>query len=212
MKILVMFVIFHIAKGDFVDTRENLLLRKLQNFQQQESNPITVTILTSVFVTNVIKPERDAENDNSIWIKYLSQIVTLYKVHVYDKIKKINGETTDSPTNFDLNNSTSDPKDSRYEKLNDSKTNVDPKTEVEVFQPDDGKMQETLTEVHKIAEVSKRDTKDTECPQGSVKNDQGQCTNPKSLKYIINVPPQCLPGYVPDKLGFCRKIYLNNKL
>lgn len=203
MKLFVLIVIFLMAKINFCDTQKELLLRKLKNFQDNDSNSKWNEIVANAVVNSGNNSERDAE-DNSIWTKYLSQLLLLYKIHVYDKIKNIYGYTTDSPTNFDPNVSTKNPND---EKPNDSKTNEDPKTEIELLEPQyHGKFQETTTEVHAL-EVSERNTEHMECPEGFVKNNEGHCIDSKSSKLIIGVPQQCPVGYRRDRLGYCRKVF-----
>lgn len=205
MKIFVPLVIFLIAKTNFVDAQQRLLLRKLQNFEQNDSTTSWNDIIANVLVNNGNNSQRGAKDNNNFWAKYVSQIVLLYKVHIYDKIKNTNDETTNSPTNPEV--STPDPIDPMYEKPNDSKSSEDPKNEVELFEPNyHGKMQESTTEAHTIPEESKS-TKDTGCPEGSEKNDEGQCTDSKSSKFILGIPNQCSTGYRRDRLGFCRKVF-----
>lgn len=195
MKIFVAIVIFLIAKANFVDTQQRLLLRKLQNVQQ--TGPTWNEIVANILINNGNNLERGTENNNNIWTNPVSQVVLLYKIHIYDKIKNINGDTTDSPSNFDPITSTSDPKNG---KPDDTETIVDPKTEIELVEPNyHGKVQKT--------EGSQRDTEETECPEGSVKSDEGECVDPKSSKFIIGIPAQCSIGYKRDRLGFCRKVF-----
>lgn len=202
MKIFFPLVIFLIAKTNVADPQQRLLLRKLQNFEQNNSTTTWNDIVANVLVNNGDNSQRGAK-DNNFWTKYVSQIILLYKVHIYDKIKNTNDKTTDSSTNPDV--STPDPKDTTSEKPNDSKSSEDPKAEVELFEPNyHGKMQETTEEVNRIPESK---SEGIECPEGYVKNDKEQCTDSKSSKFILGIPNQCPTGYRRDRLGFCRIVF-----
>lgn len=203
MKIFVPIVIFLVAKANFVDTRQNLLLRKLQYYQETGSSPTWNEMVAKMILNKGNNLEKSVENNNNIWTKFVSQIVLLYKIHIYDKIKNNDVEATDAPPNFDPTVATPDPNDS-----NDSNSDVDPKSEIELVEPNyHGKIQETSTEVQKFAEESISVTEETECPVGSVKNDKGECMHPTPSKFIIGIPQQCSVGYRRDRLGFCRRVF-----
>lgn len=211
MKIFVLSVILLITKANFVDTQQKILLRKLQNFQQNDSNPKTVTwneILADVLVNKGNNLEISGDHNQNIWTKCMSQMLLVYKTYIYDNIKYFNRETSDSPTNAEPTNATPDPTDSPTEKPNDTKASVDPKTEVEIIEPEyHGRVQEISTEGHKILEGSIRDTKATECPEGFVEDEEGQCVKTKSSQFILAIPRQCPTGYRRDRMGFCRLVF-----
>ncbi|KAF9409090.1 hypothetical protein HW555_011437 [Spodoptera exigua] len=183
---------------------QRTLLRKLQNFQDpKDEKPLTWNeMLADVLVNRIKIFSFNKVNENEIiddskpskapnFVRsYFSEVMFLFKNCIYDKFVTKYEEPdykeedlgTDAPEIFITDD---------IDSLNDDVELIEPKYH--------GK--QLIVEP-----VEAEDKALIGCPEGTVKDDKGNCVKAHS-RLLISVPSQCPMGYRRDKLGFCRAMF-----
>ncbi|KAJ2947644.1 hypothetical protein O0L34_g17447 [Tuta absoluta] len=220
------------------DKTQKVLLRKLQNFQQNETLTVTWNeILADVLVKKITRIEVNTDTNNgNILSKCFSEVLWMFKTYVYDKFWKPTVQydtTTQTPSTTTF--ATIDdnvlvpqvPPTINTNQVTDDPT-YNPKSEVELIEPRyHGKIEEVKPSTSATEDNTEtptnvpRDTPEltkpnpivsteeisNKCPEGSIKDKDGNCVDPVTSKYILYIPRHCPTGYRPDRLGFCREIW-----
>ncbi|XP_049871108.1 uncharacterized protein LOC126370302 [Pectinophora gossypiella] len=189
------------------DETQKVLLRKLQNFQQNEVKTVTWNeILADVLVTKITNKNENGNEDNkgNVLNKCFSEVLRLYKAYFYDKLfKRANtgSEVTDEGEINDDDPATYTPVTQEPETKMDN-----PKNDVELLEPSyHGKIEEATESTNTTtAEASRTNT---ECPEGTQKDTDGNCVDPQTSRFILYIPSQCPIGYKKDWLGYCREVF-----
>ncbi|XP_013142262.1 PREDICTED: uncharacterized protein LOC106106255 [Papilio polytes] len=221
-------VILATKTGSLLSTRENVLqdtdhgvfLRKLQTTirsdPDEEAKSLSWSeILADILVNKIglskILPEENeqvAENNtqNNVLTKICSVVLNVYKHFIYDKYFQKPAE--DVPTssksevtekNIELQELESNtPGDNDFDVIT-----INP--DVEIIEPKyHGKLCSDCDN-HNV--VKKEVEQKIICPEGLVKDTNGNCVDPKSLNYMISIPYQCPIGYRLTWSGYCRPIF-----
>lgn len=185
---------------------QRILLRKLQNFQDpKDEKPLTWNeMLADVLVNRIkifsfhkvndneiIEADSKPSKTSNIIVSFFSQVMLLYKNCIYDRWATKHEEpdfAIDETTTED--NGVKDP--SEWGTINDDVEIIEPKYHGKQI---DGEADED------------EDSAIVKCPEGSVKDEKGNCVKAHS-PLIISVPSQCPIGYRRDRLGNCRVVFM----
>lgn len=209
MKLIFIYVliIFHKVESCLSETTKNykdldnsILLRKLQNLQNQNQEENTRVITWSEMLAEVLvnhikiftfnnQDYNEVQNDpkpvsQNIFTKMFSDVLEFYKRYVYDKwiYKRHVNNVENSDTN--------------KHPVTDNKSLND---DVEIIEPVyHGKLCKNCEE----GLTTEIDLKN--CPKGYIIDAKGNCADPKSSNFIFSIPFQCPNGYRRDWLGYCR--------
>ncbi|KAJ8724247.1 hypothetical protein PYW08_015721 [Mythimna loreyi] len=181
---------------------QKTLLRKLQNFQDpKDEKPLTWNeMLADVLVNRIkifsfnkvndneiIEAESKPSKTTNIIVSAFSQVMLLYKNCIYDrwatKYEEPGVRTYETTTEDNVVNT------SEWDAIND---------DVEIIEP----------KYHgKQVDAEEEDEAVMKCPEGTVKDEKGNCIKVHS-PLMISVPGQCPTGYRRDRLGNCRIVFM----
>lgn len=185
---------------------QRVKIPEIQNFQ--DANPTNARtqdwseILAEVVVKRLFSFHRtnnETENltsieapETSIWVRSVSCVLKLFKTYIYDPM--FSYVETKVNIHSENNNET-------VTKFKRNVTENDPNNDVEIIEPKyHGKLciEENCTESGEI-EINESD-----CASGFEKDQNGNCVDARSSKFILSIPSQCPTGYRQDWLGYCR--------
>ncbi|CAH2266885.1 uncharacterized protein LOC120626902 [Pararge aegeria] len=184
--------------------RQAVILRKLQNLQERDSRNSTQTTTWSEILADVLVKEmfsykkvdtikhisKPPEETTSFLVKAVSRVLEAYKIYVFDKMRSNYSETK-------VNKGTDDTTSKIGIIKNETEAMSNPNDDVEIIEPKyHGKLQGNGS-LEFPDSVS-------DCGDGLIRDEDGNCVEPKHSKFVLSVPWQCPIGYRPDWLGYCR--------
>ncbi|XP_059058642.1 uncharacterized protein LOC131852061 [Achroia grisella] len=185
---------------------DNVVLRKLlqsvQTDVKEDSKAwndvlakVFVDSIKSVFSSNNESREKITDSsENGYFTKWISKSLLFFK-NIFYGTSTTNDVKPTNPTKPTTQLETLGENYNRADSKEVTDTDViNTNDDVEVFEP----------KYHGKRCAGCNETSDSNCPEGLVKDNNGECVLKVDEKLIIAIPGQCPKGYRRDKLNYCR--------